>query len=56
MPTRCGVTVQMTRSLVETTRLKVIKEWIPSMEVQAMIQSQGEMHRLITFTVELAMI
>ena len=56
MPTHCGVTVQMTRSPVETTQSKDIKEEIAFMAAQATIRFQAEMDRPISFMVEMVMI
>ena len=50
-----GAIPQMTRSLVEMTRLKEIKEETPSMAAPAMIRSQGEMHRPTSFMAGMAM-
>ena len=56
MPTPFGAIARMTRSLVETTRLKETKVQTPSMEVPAMIRSREEMHRQISFMAGMAMI
>ena len=54
MLTSCGATVQTTQPQVEMTRFKGIKEETPSMAAQAVIQSQGEMDRPISFMAVLA--
>ena len=55
-PTLFGAIPQMTRSLVEMTRLKEIKEETPYMAAPAMIRSQEEMHLPISFMAAMAMI
>ena len=55
-PTPYGETLQVTRSPVETTQLKDIKEETASMEAQATIRSPGEMDHPISFMAEMAMI
>ena len=56
MPTPFGAIAQMTRSLVETTRLKETKVQTPSMEVPAMIRSREVMHPPIESMGAMAMI
>ena len=55
-PTPCGETIQVTRSPVETTQSKGIKEQTAFMAAQAMIRSQEGMDRPISFMAEMAMI